>query len=260
MCLNERRFDRDSHIDNILLEFACYKLLVSVCDDDVRWSQVCIDSTCSKLISNVSCWNIFQSFVRLKTNRLVYYMQNEFIIVSWFSFHIQYVYHDIVIKLNIFISYWKDETIRRFFMPLTVMWWDALWLWTRRSDRDRIARVFRINGVLMSDQIDDVDDAIRSRLANMNFSRWTRESKIEWAFFIREKRDRIVEWREDVFRAERSHWSNCWNRCLIHRNRSDKAKTECWFLLYETWSSQVKCLARRTRELMYCRFSIWYLT
>jgi hypothetical protein len=134
----------------------------------------------------------------------------------------------------------------------------------RRAEKWPNRRCRRRNSISISDRIDDADDAIQSRSEDMSFHQLTRQLNVEWAFFIEEMRDRIVEWRNDVFscsaRTEWSHWSDCWNKCLVDRNRLSRAKTRCWFLLYETWSSQIKFLTRRILELVCCRFRIWYLT
>jgi hypothetical protein len=121
MCLNWDSFDRDSYVVSILLEFVNNQLLVCVDRDQIKWSQISVNLWNSQLISNMFRRDVFQSSTRLTSNYFVHYMKDELIIVNWFSFHIQYIYHNTVIKLNIFVSYWKDESFWEFVMHLTVM-------------------------------------------------------------------------------------------------------------------------------------------
>jgi hypothetical protein len=148
MCLNEDRFDDDLYIVCVLFKLLNHKLLVCVRHDQIWWSQIDVDSWYSRLISNVSCRNILQSFVRLKTNCFVHYMQNEFIIIIWFSFHIEYVYHNTIIKLNIFVSYWKNlskdelqliekylkEHLNKNFIESSIVSYASLILFAKKSD------------------------------------------------------------------------------------------------------------------------------
>ena len=60
-------------------------------------------------------WYVFQSSIRLKANRLIYEMQYGFIL------NIKNIYDYVEIKIDIFIFDDEGETIRRFFVLLTVI-------------------------------------------------------------------------------------------------------------------------------------------
>ncbi len=97
--LDRYDFHLNIHIDRILLRFSSWKLFVRIRDNEIRWFEIRIDLTNTRLISNVFRENVFESFICLKASSLIYEMQNRLIDV--FYFYIKYVHYDVIIEVQI---------------------------------------------------------------------------------------------------------------------------------------------------------------
>lgn len=112
--LQQKCFNNNSYICNILLKFFYNKLFIYIQQDDIKRFKLGIYPTSLYLIPNNFGKNIFLSSSCLKTSCFVNKVKN------WFFFYIQDINNEIIIQLNIIID-GKTELTKRLFIFLPML-------------------------------------------------------------------------------------------------------------------------------------------